>query len=96
MAQAKVKKPVQRRCIGCMQYKEKNELFRFFRSDSGAVTIDDTFKSGGRGAYICKNTECLEKAFKRHSLDHSFKTRLKNEEYDNLLSQINIREDKND
>ncbi len=84
------KKPVLRRCAGCMQYMDKKELYRFFLSDTGVICIDESNKAGGRGAYICKNKDCLEKAFKRHALDRSFKIKLQNDEYNRLLELINI------
>ena len=90
------KKPVLRRCTGCMQYVDKKELYRFFVSDTGDICIDETFKSGGRGAYICKNKDCLEKAFKRHAFDRSFKMKLKKDEYNRLSELTNRREDKDD
>lgn len=97
MANAKTgKRPVLRRCAGCMQYMDKMELYRFFVSDTGEIDIDESSKAGGRGAYICKNNECLEKAFKRHALDRSFKMKLQKDEYNRLLGLINTREKKDD
>ena len=97
MANAKTgKRPVLRRCAGCMQYMNKKELYRFFVSDTGDIGIDATYKAGGRGAYICKNSECLENAFKRHALDRSFKMKMQKDEYNRLSELINTREDKDD
>ena len=60
----KVKKIPLRMCTGCMEMKPKKELIRVVKSPEGEVSVDLTGKKSGRGAYICKNKECLEKAFK--------------------------------
>ena len=39
-------------------------------------------KQNGRGAYICKKKECLEKAMKKHSLERSLKVAIPDEIYD--------------
>ena len=60
----KVKKIPLRMCTGCMEMKPKKELIRVVKTPEGEVTVDLTGKKSGRGAYICRNIECLEKAFK--------------------------------
>lgn len=64
----KVKKIPMRMCTGCMQMKPKKELIRVVKSPEGEVSVDLTGKKSGRGAYICKSTECLEKAVKAKRL----------------------------
>lgn len=64
----KVKKIPMRMCTGCMQMKPKKELIRVVKSPEGDVSVDLTGKKSGRGAYICKDTECLEKAVKAKRL----------------------------
>ena len=59
-----MKKIVQRTCIGCMEEKEKKSLIRIVKQNDGKIFIDKTGKANGRGAYICNNIECLEKAIK--------------------------------
>ena len=56
----KKKKP-ERTCMACNEQKEKQELLRIVRSKDGIIEVDLTGKKSGRGAYICKNLECLEK-----------------------------------
>lgn len=64
----KVKKIPMRMCTGCMQMKPKKELIRVVKSPEGDVSVDLTGKKSGRGAYLCKDTECLEKAVKAKRL----------------------------
>ena len=51
-----------RKCVVCGEMKPKEELFRIYCTPSGALEIDETYKSGGRGAYICRNAECIDKS----------------------------------
>ena len=53
-----------RKCIGCNERKNKNELIRICRTTSNSVEIDLTYKMEGRGAYICNNNlTCLNDKF---------------------------------
>ena len=54
----------QRSCIGCNCKKNKNQLIRIVKNNENVISIDKTGKANGRGAYICDNIECLEKAIK--------------------------------
>jgi len=42
----------------------------------------------GRGAHICKNNACIEKAIKTRALNRSFKTNIAQEVYDELHKHI--------
>ena len=65
----KVKKIPMRMCNGCMEMKPKNELIRVVKDKEDNISVDLTGKKSGRGAYICKSVECLEKAFKAKRLN---------------------------
>jgi len=60
----KVKKVPQRMCIGCQEMKSKKELIRIVRTPDENLEFDPTGKKSGRGAYICPQAACLEKAIK--------------------------------
>ena len=51
-----------RKCTGCNEMKPKKELVRVVRSPEGEVSLDLTGKKPGRGAYVCRSSECLAKA----------------------------------
>lgn len=84
----KARKIPTRRCTGCYQMKEKNELIRVVRSKENVFNIDKTSKMAGRGAYICNNIECLEKSFKNKGLERSFKCSVDKEIYLTLRNQL--------
>jgi hypothetical protein len=48
-------------------------MIRVVRSPEGNVFLDPKGKANGRGAYICRRTECWETAIKRGSLKHALK-----------------------
>ena len=55
----KAKKIPMRMCVGCREMKPKRELIRVVRSPEGEVSMDPVGKKPGRGAYVCRNPECL-------------------------------------
>ncbi len=77
-----------RKCTGCQEMKNKKELVRIVRSDDGIFSVDYTGKKSGRGAYICSNIECLEKAKKSRGLERSFKASVPNEVYEQLRNEL--------
>lgn len=60
-----------RTCIGCRKVRLKAELMRLVRRLDGAVVRDAT--GLGRGAYVCPDTECLERATQPGRLSHAFR-----------------------
>ncbi len=70
------KKIPQRLCLGCQQLFDKRDLVRIVKNEKGTLSIDATGKKAGRGAYVCRNKECIEKAFKAHRLERSLKTNI--------------------
>lgn len=79
------KKIPMRMCVVCRNMFAKGELLRLVRTDSGVV-IDTTGKLAGRGTYICKNPECIEKCAKRKTLDKVFSEKIPDDIYEKLLS----------
>lgn len=83
-----MKKIPLRRCLGCYESKPKMELCRVVRKTDGEICIDKTGKINGRGAYICHNIECLEKAIKGKKLEKEFETSISSEIYDCLRREL--------
>ncbi len=63
----------QRMCVVCRTMKDKQDLVRIVKNKEGNVFIDETFKQNGRGAYLCKNEECVKKCVKTKALNRAFK-----------------------
>ncbi|MBQ7460316.1 MAG: YlxR family protein [Oscillospiraceae bacterium] len=75
-----------RQCVGCRTMRPKSELLRIVRSPEGEVTFDPTGKKAGRGAYICKNPDCLKKAIKSRGLSRAFEAEIPDEVFGILSS----------
>lgn len=87
-----VKKIPMRMCIGCGEMKPKKELIRIVKSPEGEISLDTTGKKSGRGAYICRSCECLEKAKKARKLERSFSCRINEEVYANMERELSENE----
>jgi predicted RNA-binding protein YlxR (DUF448 family) len=68
----KQRKIPMRMCVGCRTMKPKKELVRLVRDEEGMAHLDLTGKAPGRGAYICKNADCLARAVKIRAFEHAF------------------------
>ena len=67
--------------------KEKKQLVRVVHTPDGEFSLDFTGKKSGRGAYICRSRECLEKAIKKKSLERALKCSISQEIYDRLREE---------
>jgi len=63
-----MKKIPMRQCLGCREMKTKRELLRVVRSPGGEMSLDNTGKKPGRGAYVCRSAECLKRLEKSKAL----------------------------
>lgn len=68
--------------------KNKKELIRVVRDEKGEFSLDFTGKKSGRGAYVCPNAECIEKAAKNKGFEKSFKSFVPKEIYENLKREL--------
>ncbi|GAA0723040.1 YlxR family protein [Clostridium malenominatum] len=71
-----------------MEMKPKKELIRIVKSKEGDVSVDLTGKKPGRGAYICKNIECLQKAFKSRKLERNLEITISEELQNKLREEV--------
>ncbi|SHI70409.1 hypothetical protein SAMN05444401_1401 [Clostridium amylolyticum] len=84
----KSRKIPMRMCNGCMEMKPKKELIRIVKSPEGELSVDLTGKKPGRGAYICKDTNCLESAIKSKRINKNLETVVNDEIYNKLKEEI--------
>lgn len=82
------KKIPARKCVGCGEMKEKNELMRVIKTPEGDIFPDETGKANGRGAYICKNADCLKRAVKNRGLERSLKSQIPKEILEKLEKEL--------
>lgn len=81
------KKPT-RTCMACNEKKEKQELLRIVRTMEGNIELDLTGKKNGRGAYICKSEDCLDKVIKSKKLERIFEKENSPEIYESIRGVI--------
>ena len=79
-----MKKQPQRTCMGCNEKKDKKDLIRIVKNKQNEINIDKTGKLEGRGAYICDNITCLEKAIKSRRIEKVFEKKIPEEIYERL------------
>ncbi len=77
-----------RMCIACRNMKDKRQLTRIVKDKEGNIFVDKTGKKNGRGAYVCKDEECLNKLQKQKLLNKTFKTNVSEEVYNSLKEEI--------
>ena len=84
----KPKKIPMRMCVGCREMKEKRELIRVVRTPEGQVELDATGKRSGRGAYVCRQADCLKRSIKQKQLERQLEITLTPEITDALTAEM--------
>lgn len=92
------KKVPLRMCAGCGEMKPKKELVRVVKApektdEAGTplppeIALDLTGKKPGRGAYLCRNPECLRAARKARRLERALSCRIPEEVYDRMEEEM--------
>ena len=85
----KTKKIPVRMCIACREGKPKKELVRIVAGQEG-LCVDETGKAQGRGAYLCPNVDCLDKAVKIKAFDRSLEMSMNEQSY-NAIKRVILR-----
>lgn len=84
----KTRKIPMRMCVGCREMKEKRSLLRVVKSAEGAISLDRVGKAPGRGAYVCRSKECLQKAIKQRQLERALETRIDEAVFTQLMGEM--------
>lgn len=86
---AEKKKPM-RMCVACRQMMPKKELIRVVRTPENEIKPDPTGKMSGRGAYLCRNAQCLERAKKSRALDRALEHKVDDEVFTLIEKEIGL------
>lgn len=95
----KQKKVPMRKCTGCNEMKEKRELIRVVKGPDvkdedgnviaqGEISLDLTGRKSGRGAYVCRNLSCFEKARKARRFERSLSCKIPEEVYEQMQNEL--------
>ena len=77
-----------RKCTGCGEMKPKKELVRVVKTPEGETALDPTGKMNGRGAYLCKDPQCLRKAQKSKRIEKALSCTVPDEIYNKLEQEL--------
>lgn len=66
------KKIPMRRCVGCMKSYPQSTLIRI-TCCGDSLSIDGGRRNEGRGVYLCRSEECVNKARKTRAFNRSFR-----------------------
>ncbi|MFC1915167.1 RNase P modulator RnpM [Chloroflexota bacterium] len=79
----------QRTCLACRKVRAKRELIRLVRTPNGNIEIDTSGKKAGRGAYLCPVWKCWETGLKTNRLEHTLRSRLTQDDREQLIKYAN-------
>lgn len=77
----------QRMCVVCRQMKEKSLLIRVVKNKDSEFKIDESGKLPGRGAYVCKEGDCINRLDKVKGLERAFKGAVPREIKEEILNK---------
>ena len=78
-----MRKP-QRMCIACRKTGDKDNFIKIAKNKNNQILINEI--CDGRGAYICKDKNCIEKVIKNKLLNKNYKCNIDEETYNKLKS----------
>ncbi|MFD1018224.1 RNase P modulator RnpM [Thalassobacillus hwangdonensis] len=73
-----------RKCVVTKEMKAKQQLIRVVRNKEGEVFVDETGKMNGRGAYVSKDLDIIEKAKSQDILSRQLNTKVDEMIYEEL------------
>lgn len=88
----KIKKIPMRQCLGCNEHRPKKEMIRVVRSPEGEISLDFIGKKSGRGAYICPQKTCFQKARKSKRIENMLECKIPEDIYDEMEKSISERD----
>ena len=83
-----MKKIPMRSCVVTLEKCEKKNLLRVVRDNSGNVFVDETGRANGRGAYLKRDIDVINKAKKNKILDRRLEVEVPESIYDELINMI--------
>ncbi|HET7578474.1 MAG TPA: YlxR family protein [Bacillales bacterium] len=84
----KKRKIPMRKCVATQEMRPKKELFRIVRTPEGEVLYDPSGKKSGRGTYLSKDKEAIERARKHNILAKHLNADVDDHVYEELLDIV--------
>lgn len=83
-----MKKIPMRTCVITGEKLEKRDLIRVVRTPEGCIIVDESGKANGRGAYLKKDLETINKAEKTKILNKRLEVEIPSSIYEELKCKI--------
>lgn len=83
-----MKKIPERTCVVTKEKFAKKDLIRIVRDKEGNVSVDPTGKANGRGVYLKKDIDVINKAKNTKILERTLEVSIPSEIYDELINII--------
>lgn len=83
-----MKKIPMRKCVVTQEQFPKQELIRVVLTPDNEILVDETGRLNGRGAYLKKDRDVIEKAQTRRVLDRALKTKVDDAVYETLIQYV--------
>lgn len=77
-----------RRCVATGEQLPKKELLRIVRSPEGKLLVDLTGKANGRGAYLKKDADAVERARKTRALERALEVSVPDEFWEEIKAVL--------
>jgi len=74
----------QRTCVVCRTTADKRTLTRLVRTPDDGVQVDPTGKRNGRGAYLCDQRACWDRALDDGTLARALRTTLSQDDIERI------------
>ena len=88
VSKVKKKKISLRKCISCLEMKPKKELIRIVKNKQNEIKVDCSGRANGRGAYICQDVDCFDKAKRKKKLEKVFESSINEKIYDTIEEEL--------
>ena len=83
-----MKKMPERTCVITKEKTLKKDLLRVVRDNTGNVSVDTTGKANGRGAYLKKDKEVINKAKTTKALERILEVTIPESIYEEMLNLV--------
>ncbi|MFS0672475.1 RNase P modulator RnpM [Ornithinibacillus sp. 179-J 7C1 HS] len=88
------RKTPERKCVVTNEMRPKKELIRVVRNKEGEVFVDSTGKKNGRGAYLTRDLEVINKAEKIGVLSKHLNAEINASIYEELRTLVSDQNEK--
>lgn len=75
-------------CVSCRTRRDKKDLVRVTLGEDGNLIVDPTGKHPGRGAYLCKNEDCIKTELKAHRISKGLNVHTDGKSLEQIAKEI--------